>query len=91
VLPNIEGISDFKGSLIHTSRYKDGADFKGQKVLVVGCGNSGMEISLDLCNNDAQVSLAVRDKVKCSDPGSLAPNVYIYVLLFQLLLKHIWI
>lgn len=76
VLPNIEGISDFKGSLIHTSRYKDGADFKGQKVLVVGCGNSGMEISLDLCNNDAQVSLAVRDKVKCSDPGSLAPNVY---------------
>ncbi|XP_061948996.1 indole-3-pyruvate monooxygenase YUCCA6-like [Populus nigra] len=63
VLPNIEGISDFKGSLIHTSRYKDGADFKGQKVLVVGCGNSGMEISLDLCNNDAQVSLAVRDKL----------------------------
>ncbi|KAL9341051.1 hypothetical protein Peur_067270 [Populus x canadensis] len=89
VLPNIEGISDFKGSLIHTSRYKDGADFKGQKVLVVGCGNSGMEISLDLCNNDAQVSLAVRDKVKCSDPGSLAPNVYLYVLLFQLLLKHV--
>ena len=75
VLPNIEGISDFKGSLIHTSRYKDGADFEGQKVLVVGCGNSGMEISLDLCNNDAQVSLAVRDKVKCSDPGSLAANV----------------
>ncbi|KAJ6288475.1 hypothetical protein OIU76_024463 [Salix suchowensis] len=63
VLPSIEGISDFKGSLIHTSRYKDGADFEGQKVLVVGCGNSGMEISLDLCNNDAQVSLAVRDKL----------------------------
>ncbi|XP_011025748.1 PREDICTED: indole-3-pyruvate monooxygenase YUCCA6-like [Populus euphratica] len=63
VLPNIEGISDFKGSLIHTSRFKDGADFTGQKVLVVGCGNSGMEISLDLCNNDAQVSLAVRDKL----------------------------
>ncbi|CAK7339549.1 unnamed protein product [Dovyalis caffra] len=63
LLPDIEGISDFKGRLFHTSRYKDGADFKGHKVLVVGCGNSGMEISLDLCDNGAQVSLAVRDKL----------------------------
>ncbi|KAK9265714.1 hypothetical protein L1049_024968 [Liquidambar formosana] len=63
VLPEIDGISDFEGRLLHTSTYKNGADFKGSNVLVVGCGNSGMEISLDLCDNGAQVSLVVRDKL----------------------------
>ncbi|XP_034682748.1 indole-3-pyruvate monooxygenase YUCCA6-like isoform X2 [Vitis riparia] len=65
VVPEIAGISNFGGRLLHTSIYKNGADFKGSKVLVVGCGNSGMEVSLDLCNSGAQVSLVVRDKVVC--------------------------
>ncbi|RVW26605.1 Indole-3-pyruvate monooxygenase YUCCA6 [Vitis vinifera] len=63
VVPEIAGISNFGGRLLHTSIYKNGADFKGSKVLVVGCGNSGMEVSLDLCNSGAQVSLVVRDKL----------------------------
>lgn len=63
VMPDIAGISDFRGRLMHTSIYKNGADFKGSKVLVVGCGNSGMEVSLDLCNNGAEVSLVVRNKL----------------------------
>lgn len=63
VFPIIDGIKDFEGRLLHTNMYKNGADFKGSRVLVVGCGNSGMEIGLDLCNNGAQVSLVVRDKV----------------------------
>lgn len=64
VLPKIAGISEFRGRLLHTSTYKNGVEFRASKVLVVGCGNSGMEISFDLCKNGAQVSLVVRDKVK---------------------------
>lgn len=64
VLPQIDGLTEFRGNILHTSEYKNGADFKGSKVLVVGCGNSGMEIGLDLCNSGAQVSVVVRDKVK---------------------------
>ncbi|XP_073006550.1 probable indole-3-pyruvate monooxygenase YUCCA4 [Typha latifolia] len=63
IQPKISGISEFRGQVLHTSCYKKGDDFKGEKVLVVGCGNSGMEISLDLCNNDVQTSIAVRDKL----------------------------
>lgn len=63
VVPKIAGISEFRGRVLHTSSYKNGASFKGEKVLVVGCGNSGMEISSDLCNNCAQASIVVRDKV----------------------------
>ncbi|KAF7152193.1 hypothetical protein RHSIM_Rhsim01G0094700 [Rhododendron simsii] len=63
VLPNIEGMVEFEGPIVHTSGYKTGECFSGKKVLVVGCGNSGMEVCLDLCTYDAQPSLVVRDSV----------------------------
>ncbi|KAL5698485.1 indole-3-pyruvate monooxygenase [Ranunculus cassubicifolius] len=61
VVPEIEGIDGFKGPILHTSSYKSGDAFTGKKVLVVGCGNSGMEVCLDLCNDNAQPSIVVRD------------------------------
>ncbi|XP_010688566.3 indole-3-pyruvate monooxygenase YUCCA2 [Beta vulgaris subsp. vulgaris] len=62
-VPEIEGIEDFVGPIIHSSEYKSGTDFSNNKVLVVGCGNSGMEVCLDLCNHNAYPSLVVRDSV----------------------------
>lgn len=64
VVPGIEGMDEFGGSIMHTSLYKSGEIFRGKKVLVVGCGNSGMEVCLDLCNHDASPSLVVRDTVR---------------------------
>ncbi|ESW34637.1 hypothetical protein PHAVU_001G168000 [Phaseolus vulgaris] len=63
VMPEIEGLSDFKGEIIHACDYKSGESFRGKKVLVVGCGNSGMELSLDLCNHHASPSMVVRSSV----------------------------
>lgn len=63
VVPGIEGMGEFGGSIMHTSLYKSGEIFRRKKVLVVGCGNSGMEVCLDLCNHDASPSLVVRDTV----------------------------
>lgn len=63
VIPEISGIENFKGTRIHTSDYKTGAAFQNQKVLVVGCGNSGMEVSLDLCNHNASPHMVVRNSV----------------------------
>ncbi|KAK2399195.1 indole-3-pyruvate monooxygenase YUCCA6 [Trifolium repens] len=63
VMPEIEGVGEFGGSIRHTSLYKSGEEFRGKKVLVVGCGNSGMEVCLDLCNHDAAPSIVVRDSV----------------------------
>lgn len=55
--PDIEGLRDFKGPVAHTSAYKSGGAFRRKRVLVVGCGNSGMEVCLDLCNHNASPSI----------------------------------
>ncbi|KAI5058515.1 hypothetical protein GOP47_0026685 [Adiantum capillus-veneris] len=53
----------FSGKTLHSSQYKNGQSFSGQRVLVVGCGNSGMEVSLDLANYGAMPSVSVRSPV----------------------------
>ncbi|KAI3743593.1 hypothetical protein L1987_61303 [Smallanthus sonchifolius] len=63
VVPEIQGIERFEGVVRHTSEYKSGCEFREQRVLVVGCGNSGMEVSLDLCSYNASPFMVVRNSV----------------------------
>jgi indole-3-pyruvate monooxygenase len=53
----------FKGKILHSSDYKTGKDFKGQNVLVLGFGNSACEIAIDLYEQGAMPSMAVRSPV----------------------------
>ena len=62
-LPAWPGQDTFQGSLLHSSQYQDGEPFRGRKVLVVGFGNSGGEIAIDLWEHGARPSLAVRGPV----------------------------
>ncbi|MCE9646775.1 MAG: NAD(P)/FAD-dependent oxidoreductase [Chloroflexi bacterium] len=63
VIPKWSGMDDYKGMLLHSSEYKNGAQFKGQNVLVVGFGNSGGEIAIDLVEHGARAGMAVRSAV----------------------------
>ncbi|KAF5801587.1 putative indole-3-pyruvate monooxygenase [Helianthus annuus] len=63
VVPEIDGLQDFSGEVVHAKDYKSGENYTGKKVLVVGCGNSGMELSLDLSNHNAKPSIVVRSSV----------------------------
>ncbi len=58
-----KGMETFPGKIIHSSVYKTGIDFKGQKVLVVGFGNSACEIAIDLHEQGAEASMSVRSGV----------------------------
>ena len=62
-LPDWPGQASFRGALLHSSQYRNGEPFKNQQVLVVGFGNSGGEIAIDLWEHGAQPSLAVRSPV----------------------------
>ncbi|XP_076938296.1 putative indole-3-pyruvate monooxygenase YUCCA10 [Bidens hawaiensis] len=59
-IPNIYGLDNFNGLVIHSSEYENGKKLGDEKVLVVGAGNSGMEIAYDLCNWGAQTSIVIR-------------------------------
>ncbi|XP_010241043.1 PREDICTED: probable indole-3-pyruvate monooxygenase YUCCA10 isoform X2 [Nelumbo nucifera] len=59
-VPEIEGLDTFKGELLHSTKYKSGAKFSGKSVLVVGSGNSGMEIAFDAATAGAKTSIIVR-------------------------------
>ncbi|CAL4980196.1 unnamed protein product [Urochloa decumbens] len=62
-IPMIPGLHDFAGEAIHSSLYKSGTAYSGKNVLVVGCGNSGMEIAYDLATHGANTSIVVRSQV----------------------------
>jgi cation diffusion facilitator CzcD-associated flavoprotein CzcO len=58
------GSDDYRGLVLHSSEYRNPQPFAGQRVLVVGFGNSGGEIALDLANAGVDVTLAVRGPVQ---------------------------
>jgi cation diffusion facilitator CzcD-associated flavoprotein CzcO len=57
-----KGSESFKGKLIHSKYYSTGAAFKGQRVLVVGCGTSAFDMCLDLSLNGAQPTMFQRSE-----------------------------
>jgi cation diffusion facilitator CzcD-associated flavoprotein CzcO len=65
-VPNPErlpGQERFRGALQHAASYRNGEALTGQRVLVVGAGNTGAEIALDLVERGARPTLAVRTPV----------------------------
>jgi len=51
----------FRGTTVHSADYRNPVPYAGQRVLVVGAGNSGAEIAVDLVEGGTtEVSIAVR-------------------------------
>jgi cyclohexanone monooxygenase len=42
-LPDIEGVDDFAGSVIHTAQWDDAADLSGKRVAVIGTGATAVQ------------------------------------------------
>lgn len=60
-LPDWPGRAEYTGELLHASAYRAPAPYAGRDVLVVGAGNTGAEIAVDLVEGGARrVRLAVR-------------------------------
>jgi cation diffusion facilitator CzcD-associated flavoprotein CzcO len=69
-VPAWPGIERFSGGLLYSARYRNAEPFRGQDVLVVGTGNSGAEIAVDLVEGRAaSVRISVRT------PPNIVPRV----------------
>lgn len=68
-MPAYPGQDRFEGVQIHSARYRNPRGFAGQRVLVVGGGNSGAQIMADLAG------IARATWVTCSEPVFLPEDV----------------
>ncbi|MGW1713117.1 flavin-containing monooxygenase [Streptomyces sp. NPDC002156] len=60
-IPEWSGRDAYRGELLHAAQYRNAAPYAGRDVLVVGIGNTGAEIAVDLVEGGAsRVRLSVR-------------------------------
>lgn len=60
-IPDLPGRETFTGGQVHSARYRNPVPYRGKDVLVVGTGNSGAEIAVDLVEGGARrVGISVR-------------------------------
>ncbi|MGB0911804.1 MAG: NAD(P)-binding domain-containing protein [Nitrospirales bacterium] len=63
IIPHWPGLEDFPGVVLHSRAYRNADPFSNQDVLIVGFGNSGGEIALDLLERGARPTISVRSLV----------------------------
>lgn len=59
-MPDLPGLDEFEGEVVHSHRYTDGGGWQGKKALVLGTGNSGHDVAQDLHSFGADVSIIQR-------------------------------
>ncbi|MFD8210663.1 ArsO family NAD(P)H-dependent flavin-containing monooxygenase [Streptomyces sp. NPDC059695] len=60
-IPAVPGRTEFEGAQLHTVEYQRPADFAGQRVVVVGGGNSGAQIAADLARDTTLTWVTLRE------------------------------
>ena len=59
-VPEIPGLSNFAGRVIHSHDYDDATKWKGRDAIVIGTGTSGHDIAQDLHSGGVRVTLVQR-------------------------------
>lgn len=62
--PQLPGEETFAGTVLHAQQYRCAQPYQGKRVLVVGAGNTGTGIALDLVAAGIPVGLAIRSGVQ---------------------------
>jgi pyruvate/2-oxoglutarate dehydrogenase complex dihydrolipoamide dehydrogenase (E3) component len=61
--PSWPGLDNFKGIIQHSKDYRNGKEYKDKNVLIIGMGNTGAELAIDLNENGAKTYISVRGPV----------------------------
>jgi len=78
-IPEIEGIGNFKGEVLHSSRFKAGKQWRGRPVIVFGTGTSAHDISQELQAAGAEITMVQRSPtmVVNVEPAQLYDRTYL--------------
>ena len=83
-IPELPGLKDYKGEVLHTTAFTNGAGWRGKKALVIGTGTSGHDVAQDLHANGCETTIVQRGStmVISIDPSAkLTYGVYNGILL----------
>ncbi|XP_004717319.1 flavin-containing monooxygenase 5 [Echinops telfairi] len=59
-LESFPGIEKFKGRYLHSRDYKNPVGFTGKRVIIIGIGNSGVDLAVEISHTAQQVFLSTR-------------------------------
>ncbi|CAG9766255.1 unnamed protein product [Ceutorhynchus assimilis] len=74
IIPTLQGQDHFTGIIDHSRNYREPEKFRGKRVLVIGAGPSGIDLTLQVSTVAEHVTLShhVPERIKTEYP----PNVY---------------
>ncbi|MDB5926168.1 MAG: hapE 2 [Betaproteobacteria bacterium] len=75
-VPELPGLKDFKGDVLHTTEFTDGANWRGKKALVIGTGTSGHDVAQDLHANGCETTIVQRGSTMVISIDPSAKLVY---------------
>ena len=75
-IPELPGLKDFSGDVLHTTEFTNGIDWKGKKALVIGTGTSGHDVAQDLHANGCETTIVQRGSTMVLSIDPSAKLVY---------------
>jgi cation diffusion facilitator CzcD-associated flavoprotein CzcO len=60
MIPDLPGLAEFRGEVIHSEGFDSGAAWKGKNALIIGTGSSANDIALDLYSHGVNTTLIQR-------------------------------
>ncbi|MEU0679956.1 flavin-containing monooxygenase [Streptomyces albogriseolus] len=76
--PALPGLGEFTGTVLHAAQYRNPAPFAGQRVVVVGAGNSAIQIAAELAGT-ARATLASRAPVRFARQPILRRDLHFWL------------
>ncbi len=86
IAQRVPGADAFSGTIHHAAEYRSGREYAGQRVLVVGLGNTGAEIATDLVEQGAA---AVAVSLRATPPVVPRDFLFTPVQLFGIALSRV--
>lgn len=77
-IPNIQGKEVFQGKTLHSSEYRNTELFHNQRVIVIGGGNSAVQIAVEL-SEVSQTTLSVRQPIKFVKQRLLGRDIHYWL------------
>ncbi len=75
-IPDLPGLKDFEGDVMHTTEFTNGANWRGRKALVLGTGTSGHDVAQDLHCNGCETTIIQRGSCTVVSIDPAAKLVY---------------